>query len=240
MTWSICAVDAATGQLGVAVASRFFAVGALCPAIRAGKGALSTQALINPLYAKDGLELLDRDLDPKAIVAKLTGADEGREVRQFHVIDARGASAQHTGKNCIEWCGHRSGPGYSMAGNMLAGPQVLEETERAYVAAKSLPFAERLMTAMEAGEAAGGDKRGKQGAAILIHGTEEYPLLSLRVDDHAEPLAELRRLHAASFERFQAFMGCLATRADPTGVIDRSEIDKRVARFQAEHAKGAA
>jgi len=239
MTWSICALDKATGQLGVAVASRFFAVGALCPAIRAGKGALSTQALINPLYARDGLALLDAGLDAKAIVAKLTGADAGREVRQFHVIDAKGTSAQHTGKNCVEWCGHRAGPGYSMAGNMLAGPQVLEETERAYLASGSMPFAERLMTAMEAGEAAGGDKRGKQGAAILIHGTEDYPLLSLRVDDHADPLAELRRLFAASQERFQAFMSCLATDANPTGIIDRAEIDARVARFQAEHAKRA-
>lgn len=239
MTWSLCAVDSATGELGVAVASRFFAVGALCPAIRAGKGALSTQALINPLYAKDGLALLDQGLDAKAIVARLTGADEGRDMRQFHVVRADGTSAQHTGKNCIEWCGHRAGPGYSLAGNMLAGPQVLEETQRAYLAAKSRPFAERLMTAMEAGEAAGGDKRGKQGAAILIHGTEDYPLLSLRVDDHADPLAELRRLHAASQERFQAFMSCLATRADPVGIIDRAQIDARVAEFQAARANRA-
>jgi uncharacterized Ntn-hydrolase superfamily protein len=232
MTWSICALDMATGQLGVAVASRFFAVGALCPAIRAGKGALSTQALINPLYARDGLALLDQQLDPKSIVKRLTDADAGREVRQFHLINAKGQSARHTGQDCVPWCGHRSGPDYSMAGNMLAGPQVLEESERAYVAASALPFAERLMTAMEAGEAAGGDKRGKQGAAILIYGTEDYPLLSLRVDDHADPLQELRRLHAASFERFQAFMGCLATNADPVGIIDRAEIDKRIASFQ--------
>ena len=232
MTWSICALDAATGQLGVAVASRFFAVGALCPAVRAGKGALSTQALINPLYARDGLALLESGTDPASIVSRLTGRDAGRDVRQFHVIDARGVSAQHTGKNCIEWCGHRSGPGYSMAGNMLAGPQVLDATERAYAAASALPFAERLMTAMEAGEAAGGDKRGKQAAALLIHSTEDYPLLSLRVDDHAGPLQELRRLHAASRERFQAFMSCLATDADPVGIIDRSQIDARVASFQ--------
>ena len=239
MTWSLCAVDPATGQLGVAVASRFFAVGALCPAVRAGKGALSTQALINPLYARDGLALLDQGLDCADIVTTLTRADEGREVRQFHVVRADGTSAQHTGKNCIEWCGHRSGPGYSLAGNMLAGPQVLAETQRAFVAARAQPFAERLMAAMEAGDAAGGDKRGKQGAAILIHATEDYPLLSLRVDDHAEPLAELRRLYAASLDRFQAFMGCLPTRDNPTGIIDRAEIDRRVARFQAERAKQA-
>jgi uncharacterized Ntn-hydrolase superfamily protein len=233
MTWSIVALDRATGQLGVAVASRFFAVGALCPAVRAGKGALSTQALVNPLYARDGLALLDEGLDAHAVVSRLTGADAGREVRQLHAIDARGVSAQHTGRDCVAWCGHRSGDGYSMAGNMLAGPQVLEETQRAYAAHAKAPFAERLMAAMEAGERAGGDKRGKQSAAIVIHGTEDYPLLSMRVDDHAEPLRELRRLHAASLERFQAFATCLPTRADPVGIIDRAEIDARVARFQA-------
>jgi uncharacterized Ntn-hydrolase superfamily protein len=126
-----------------------------------------------------------------------------------------------------------------MAGNMLAGAQVLEETESAFLEAGHLPFAERLMTAMEAGERSGGDKRGKQAAAILIHGTEDYPLLSLRVDDHAEPLAELRRLHAASLERFQAFMSCLATRSNPVGIIDRAEIDARVARFHAERKPAA-
>jgi uncharacterized Ntn-hydrolase superfamily protein len=152
-------------------------------------------------------------------------------VRQLHAIDARGTSAQHTGRDCIPWCGHRSGDGYSMAGNMLSGPQVLEETERAYAANAALPFAERLLTAMEAGERAGGDKRGKQSAAILIHGSEDYPLLSMRVDDHADPLPELRRIHTASFERFQAFMTCLPTRADPTGITDRAEIDARIENF---------
>ena len=231
MTWSIVALDRATGQLGVAVASRFFAVGALCPAVRAGKGALSTQALVNPLYAREGLALLDQGLDAREVVSRLTGADAGRDVRQLHVIDARGTSAQHTGRDCVPWCGHRSGEGYSMAGNMLAGPQVLEETGRAYAAGAALRFPERLMAAMEAGERAGGDKRGKQSAAILIHATEDYPLLSMRVDDHADPLAELRRLYAASFERFQAFASCLATRADPVGIIDRSVIDARIAAF---------
>lgn len=237
MTWSIVARDA-SGAFGVAVASKFFAVGALCPAVRAGKGALSTQALINPLYARDGLALLDAGAAAEDVVSLLTEADTGRAVRQLHVVDARGRSAAHTGSNCIEWCGDRAGRGYSIAGNMLAGPQVIEETARAYEAASALSFAERLMTAMEAGEAAGGDKRGKQGAALLIHTTEDYPFLSLRVDDHAEPLAELRRLFAASLERFQPFMGCLPSRARPAGITDRAVIDAEVARFHAERAKG--
>src|SRR6185312_16779628 len=110
MTWSLVARHP-SGVLGVAVASRFFAVGALCPAVRAGKGALSTQALVNPLYAREGLALLDEGLGARAIVARLTQADAGRDVRQLHVVDARGESAQHTGSDCVPWCGHRSGPG---------------------------------------------------------------------------------------------------------------------------------
>jgi uncharacterized Ntn-hydrolase superfamily protein len=236
MTWSLVALDS-SGALGVAVASKFFAVGALCPAVRNGKGALSTQALVNPLYARDGLAALDEGLAPAQIVERLTRADEGRELRQLHVVDSKGRVAAHTGKQCIEWCGHLARDGFSLAGNMLAGPQVLEETARAYEAAAALPFAERLMTAMEAGEAAGGDKRGKQGAALLIHTTEDYPFLDIRVDDHADPLAELRRLYGVSLERFQAFMGCLPSKACPAGIFDRAVIDAEVARFQAERAK---
>jgi len=118
MTWSLVARDS-SGALGVAVASKFFAVGALCPAVRNGKGALSTQALINPLYARDAIAALDEGLAPEEIVRRLTAADTGRDVRQFHVIDAAGHSAAHTGRSCIDWCGHRSGAGYSLAGNML-------------------------------------------------------------------------------------------------------------------------
>jgi uncharacterized Ntn-hydrolase superfamily protein len=236
MTWSIVARHP-SGALGVAVASKFFAVGALCPAVRAGKGALCTQALVNPLYARDGLAALARGASPAEVVRDLTAADEGREMRQLHVVDALGRSAAHTGKSCIEWCGHLAGESFSIAGNMLAGPRVIEDTARAYEAGGTLSFAERLMTAMEAGEAAGGDKRGKQAAALLIHTTEDYPFLSLRVDDHEDPLKELRRLFAASLERFQAFMSCLPSQARPAGITDRAVIEAEVARFQAERAK---
>jgi len=170
--------------------------------------------------------------------ARLTGADAGREMRQLHVVDASGKSAAHTGSSCIEWCGHLTREGFSVAGNMLAGQRVIEETARVYEEGESLPFAERLMSAMEAGEAAGGDKRGKQGAALLIHTTEDYPFLSLRVDDHADPLAELRRLHAVSLERFQPFMGCLPSREQPAGITDRAVIEERIAQFHAARAKG--
>src|SRR5439155_24813225 len=113
---------------------------ALCPAVRAGKGALSTQALVNPLYARDAIAALDTGLAPADIVARLIEADGGREVRQFHVIDAHGRSAAHTGADCIEWCGQRPGDGYSLAGNMLAGPRLLEDAARGYEAAPALPF----------------------------------------------------------------------------------------------------
>ncbi len=236
MTWSIVARHP-SGAFGVAVASKFFAVGALCPAVTIGNGALSTQALVNPLYARDGLAALRAGADAAEVVRRLTAADEGRELRQLHVVDASGRSAAHTGAACIEWCGHLTCEGYSVAGNMLAGPRVVEETARAFEACADLTFAEQLMTAMEAGEAAGGDKRGKQAAAILIHTTEDYPFLSLRVDDHADPLAELRRLHAESLERFQPFMGCLPSRAHPAGITDRAVIEERIARFHSARAK---
>lgn len=239
MTWSIVALDT-SGALGVAVASRFFAVGALCPAIRSGKGALSTQALINPLFSCAGLNALEQGDDACQVVERLVAADAGRESRQLHVVDANGRTAAHTGCGCIPWCGHRSGLSYSVAGNMLAGAAVLEETARTYEKEASRPFPERLILAMHAGEAAGGDKRGKQAAALLIHTTEKYPFLDLRVDDHAEPLQELMRLYRVSLERFQPFMECLPREADPVGVTNRDAIEAHIARFQADRRKETA
>src|SRR5258708_21904540 len=191
MTWSIVARDP-SGAFGVAVASKFFAVGALCPAVRAGKGALSTQALINPLYARDGLALLDAGAAAEDVVRRLTEADSGRAVRQFQVVDAAGRTAAHTGAHCIEWCGHRSGRGFSVAGNMLAGPQVVDETVRAYEAANALPFPERLMAAMEAGEAGRARKRRTQCAAPPLPTTQDYPLLDMPLHHRPPPRAELR------------------------------------------------
>ncbi len=232
MTWSIIARDV-SGAFGVAVASRFFAVGALCPHAASHVGAVATQALVNPLYARAALDAMARQLDPAAIVRTLTAADEGRDHRQLHLIDREGRIAAHTGARCIEWSGHRAGPGISVAGNRLAGPRVLADTAEAFDAYRTLPFAERMIAAMEAGEAAGGDKRGKQAAALLVCTTEEYPALDLRVDDHAEPIAELRRLHEKSLERFQPFVACLPSRADPAGITDRAAIEAEIERYQA-------
>jgi uncharacterized Ntn-hydrolase superfamily protein len=236
MTWSIVARES-TGALGVIVASRFFAVGALCPYALSGVGALSTQALVNPLYGMRGLTRLAQGMAPADVVRTLTYPDAGREHRQLHIVDAEGNIAVHTGVECIEWCGHVTGEGFSVAGNMLTGPQVIEDTAQFYDAGRELPFAERLIAAMQAGEAAGGDKRGKQAVALLICTTEAYPTLDLRVDDHPDPLAELNRLYVKSLERFQPFLECLPSRARPAGITDRSTIEAEIQRFQAERAR---
>jgi uncharacterized Ntn-hydrolase superfamily protein len=240
MTWSIVARND-DGAFGVAVASKAFAVGSLCPYARSGVGALSTQALVNLHYATPALDLLAVGSPPAEVIRILTAPDEGRDHRQLHLVDAHGRTAAYTGRKCIEWCGDRSGPGFSVAGNMLAGPGVVEATARVYEASGQLPFAERLIAALAAGEAAGGDKRGKQAAALLVHTTERYPFLDLRVDDHDAPIEELRRLYDKSFERYQALLACLPSEARPWGVTDRAEVEAAIARFQAERtARGDA
>ena len=239
MTWSILARDA-SGAFGVAIASRFFAVGALCPHVRSGVGAVATQALVNPLYAGPALDAMGQHLDPAAIITRLTAADEGRDHRQLHMIDHSGKSAAHTGAACIDWCGHMAGAGFSVAGNMLAGPQVLAATAGAFEANAALPFAQRLIVALAAGEAAGGDKRGKQAAALLVCNTENYPALDLRVDDHADPIVELQRLYDKSLERYQPFTACLPSSTRPAGITDRALIEAEVERFHAQLRTGTA
>src|SRR3984885_7856935 len=228
MTWSIIARDPATGEFGIAVATRFFAVGALVPHIAAGIGAIATQALVNPYYGIDGLKLLRAGRAPCDILENLIAADAGHDSRQVHVMDASGRIAAHTGNACVDWCGHIKGDGFSIAGNMLAGGRVLDDTAKAYVANEKLPFAQRLIMAMRAGEAAGGAKRGNKSAALLIHGDEEWPALDLRVDDHADPLAELERLEQVSRERWAHFRQYLPSRKNPAGVTDRATIDATI------------
>src|SRR6266850_2386963 len=225
MTWSIIARDNLTGQFGIAVATRFFAVGARVPHIAAGIGGIATQALVNPYYGIDGVKLLREGRSPRDIVETLIAADSGHESRQLHILDASGRVAAHTGRDCVDWCGHVEGNGFSIAGNMLAGPRVLDDTAQAYIGREKLPFPQRLIAAMRSGEAAGGDKRGKQSAALLIHGEEDWSALDLRVDDHADPLAELERLEQISRERWAHFRKYLPTRKNPAGITDREIID---------------
>ena len=228
MTWSIIARD--KGSFGIAVATCAFAVGCREPHNAAGVGAVATQALTNPFYGTNGLRLLREGMSASVTLATIVAGDAGRDHRQAHVMDAAGRSAAHTGAACIPWCGDVAGDGFSLAGNMLAGARVLDDTAAAYVANASLPFARRLIAAMRAGEAAGGDKRGKQSAALLICGEEEWPDLDLRVDDHAEPLAELERLERVSRERFVPFARFLPRRGDPVGLTDRARIDAEIAK----------
>ncbi|MBR1145935.1 DUF1028 domain-containing protein [Bradyrhizobium sp. AUGA SZCCT0431] len=225
MTWSIIARDPATGQFGIAVATKFFAVGARVPHIVAGVGGIATQALVNPYYGIDGVKLLSQGREPADILRTLIATDDGRESRQLHIMDAKGRIAAHTGRDCVDWCGHIQGDGFSIAGNMLAGAAVLDDTAKAYVANIGLPFPRRLIAAMHAGEAAGGDKRGKQSAALLIHGEEEWSELNLRVDDHTDPLRELERLEEVSRERWVHFRAFMPTRKNPAGITDRATID---------------
>ena len=150
---------------------------------------------------------------------------------------AAGTIAAYTGDGCVPWCGHVVHWSFSVAGNMLTGPEVIAETARAYEASVTLPFPRRLIAAMKAGEAAGGDKRGKQSAALVIYTTEEYPALDLRVDDHPDPLAELARLEAVSRERFVHFAKYFPTQASPAGVYDRDVIEAGIARALAGEAE---
>jgi uncharacterized Ntn-hydrolase superfamily protein len=229
MTWSIVARDPKTQQFGIAVATKNFAVGCRVPKIAAGVGAVASQALSNPFYGVNGIRLLREGKSAAQVVQTLTAADDGRDHRQLHVMDAAGRSAAHTGAACIDWCGHTIRDGFSVAGNMLAGPAVIAKTAESYEANSAMPFARRLIAALAAGEAAGGDKRGKQSAAVLIYGEEEWPDLDLRVDDHVDPLSELARLEAVSRERWVHFAKFMPSRRNPVGVLDRAEIEAGVA-----------
>ncbi|MDX8347320.1 DUF1028 domain-containing protein [Cognatiyoonia sp. IB215446] len=233
MTYSILARDPETDHLGIAVASRFFAVGALVPHIRGGKGAVATQAFINPMLGVEGVDRLAKGEAAEKVLSDMIARDGGRLQRQVHMVDANGQISAHTGAECVDWAGHAAGPGVSVAGNMLAGPQVVEHTLAAYQAAMHEPLPRRLLTAMEAGAAAGGDKRGTQSAALCIHRTEDYPWIDLRADDHPDPLAELRRLLDVAGERFLHVAEIMPTKADFSGLTDRTSIDAAIAAEEA-------
>ena len=229
MTWSIIARDRDTGAYGVAVASKFFAVGAICPHGEGGVGALSTQALPNPLWGYRGMRLLREGMAAQSVVDHLTKPDAGAHQRQFHIHDAKGDIAVHTGTGCIDWCGHIVRDGLSVAGNMLAGPDVINATAHAFQTSAQRSFTRRLLAAMFAGEAAGGDKRGKQSAALMVWTTEEYPAVSLRVDDHPDPLRELERLESVGRQRLFHYINFMPSRANPHGTLDRDVIEAGIA-----------
>jgi uncharacterized Ntn-hydrolase superfamily protein len=230
MTWSIIFHERDSGRIAIAVATKFFAVGARVPHVEPRKGAICTQALMNPLYGPHGLRLIREGVAAADVVRILVTPDAGREHRQLHVMGADGKFAAHTGAECVPWCGHWIGEDMSVAGNMLAGPQVISETVRFFRENASVPLPRRLIGAMKAGEKAGGDKRGKQSAALVVYGNQDYSELDLRVDDHIEPLLELARLESVSRERWTHFRDFIPTRENPAGIFDRAAIDAGIER----------
>jgi uncharacterized Ntn-hydrolase superfamily protein len=200
-TFSICAVDLAANEVGCAVQSRYFSVGSVVPWAKAGVGAVATQAAGVAAYGPRVLVLLEEGLAPEEAIAAALGADDARETRQLGAVTADGRSASHTGTECLSWAGHRTGEGYAVQGNILAGEAVVTEMERAFLETTG-SLAERMVSALEAGQAAGGDSRGQQSSAIVVErvgaASESREGLDrvceLRVEDHAEPITELRRL----------------------------------------------
>jgi uncharacterized Ntn-hydrolase superfamily protein len=199
-TFSIAAADPEAGEVGVAVASRFFAVGSVVPFAKAGVGAVATQSFANTTYGPRGLELLERGVAADEVVRVLTRGDDGREQRQLGVVAASGAAATYTGTKCNAWAGGRTGPNYAVQGNILAGEAVVAGMERAFLDTKGKTLAERLYAAIVAGDRAGGDARGRQSMALLVvrakggYGGFTDRAIDLRVDDHADPIVEMGRL----------------------------------------------
>ncbi len=211
-TFSIVACDLGAQAWGVAVASKFPAVGAIVPWVKANAGAVATQALANTTYGPRGLEMMSSGLSAEETLAKLTARDRDREHRQVGLVDARGQSASFTGKSCSEWAGSLIGPCYAIQGNMLAGAEVIRQMERSFLESHGeLP--ERLLAALDAGGHAGGDRRGRQAAALYVakskagYGGHNDRWIDLRVDDHLNPIArlnEMLELHRLYFGRSPA------------------------------------
>jgi uncharacterized Ntn-hydrolase superfamily protein len=237
VTWSIVSRDEKTGHFGIAVSTCAFAVGARVPFIATGVGAIASQAFVNPFYGYRGLELLRAGASAEDMIRIVTSADEGRSQRQVHVVDRDGRFAAYSGDGCVPWCGHLVRENFSVAGNMLAGPEVIEATAEVFAASSHLPLAKRFVAALKAGEAEGGDMRGKQSAAILIHDDEEYPYIDIRVDDHVDPLAELARLEEVSRGRYLHYRKFMPSRHNPAGITDRDEIERRIAESMAAEEK---
>jgi uncharacterized Ntn-hydrolase superfamily protein len=199
-TFSIVAADPEAGEVGVAVASRFFSVGSVVPFAKAGVGAVATQSFANTTYGPRGLELLERGVTAEEVVRVLTRADDGREQRQLGVVAASGVAATYSGSKCNAWAGGRTGPNYAVQGNILAGEAVVAAMEKAFADTKGKTLAERLYAAIVAGDAAGGDARGRQSMALLVarakggYGGFTDRAIDLRVDDHADPIVEMGRL----------------------------------------------
>lgn len=240
MTFSIVAWDEPTGMLGIAVSTKFLGVGSLCPFAKAGVGAIATQAFVNPSFGPRGLALLEQGISVQDTMEVLLKGDEGREHRQIHLVDIHGNTAGFTGAETVDWAGHQTYGNFSVAGNMLAGAQVIAAMAESYQATLDVDLPERLLRAIEAGQAAGGDKRGRQSAALYVVSTEVYPYMDFRVDDHPDPVAEIRRVFEEAKKEYMPFKQFLPTWANPAGVYDRKLIDEIIAKQKANDAVRAA
>ena len=231
-TYSICACDLDAGQWGVATQSKFLAVGSVVPWAAPQVGAIATQAYANPRYGPAGLELLREGCSADEVVERLTAADEGRDERQLGVVDAAGRGATFTGHGCHAWAGGRAGAGYAAQGNILVSAATVDALSETFVASAGRPLAERLLECLAAAQAAGGDSRGQQSAALLVverdggYAGLSDTLIDLRIDDHERPVDELRRLHGLH----QALFG-KTPRGEwlPVDGALRTEIEERLA-----------
>jgi uncharacterized Ntn-hydrolase superfamily protein len=233
-TYSIVAIDEETGDMGVAVQSHWFSTGTIVIWGEAGVGVVATQSFVNPAFGPQGLELMKKGVSPKQALEQMISEDEGRDVRQLALLNAKGQVAAHTGEKCIIAAGHQTGEGYSVQANLMDNERVWPAMAKAFENSKGKPLAERLLITMEAGQAEGGDIRGKQSAAILVVAAESTGQswvdrkVDLRIDDHPEPLKEMRRLlkvHRA-YEHMNA--GDLA--------VEKGEIEKAMEEYSAAEA----
>jgi uncharacterized Ntn-hydrolase superfamily protein len=233
-TYSIVGCDLETRQWGVAVQSKFLAVGSVVPWAEPEVGAIATQAYANPSYGPNGLVLLRDGVSAGEVVERLTAADDGRDERQLGVVDAHGHSASWTGPGCNDWAGHRTGPGYAAQGNILVGEGTVEALATAFEANSRLPLAQRLIECLAAAQAAGGDRRGQQSSSLLVvqrdggYAALSDVLVDLRVDDHESPIQELRRIYALHRRLFE-----VSPREDwlPVEGDLRAEVDERLGRL---------
>jgi uncharacterized Ntn-hydrolase superfamily protein len=242
-TYSIAACDLEAGHWGVATQSKFLAVGSVVPWAEPQVGAIATQAYANPRYGRDGLELLREGLAATDVVERLTDADDDRDQRQLGVVDANGGSATFTGAACMDWAGGVAGPCFAAQGNILVGEETVAALAATFTATEGRPLAERLLDCLAAAQAAGGDRRGQQSAALLVverdggYASLSDILIDLRVDDHAQPVAELARLH-----HMHALLFGKTPRQDWLEVDEtlRDELGSRLARLGYNGELGAA
>lgn len=219
-TFSITAKCEETGMFGIAISTKVPAVGSLCTYARAGVGAIASQSFVNPYIGINGLNYLEEGLSADETLEKILAEEKVPELRQFSIVDREGRSVAYTGEKCDTWRGHRTGENYAVAGNMLVGEDTIQAMADTFEKEQKLDFPDRLLEALHAGEKAGGDKRGKQSAALYIVHTELYPYIDLRVDEHKDPITELKRVHEIAKDELFPFARMLPTKEHPAGTVD--------------------